>query len=296
MMKRFFVLCVLFVSACRAAPAQETQTIEPAPQVENTPFTPAIFNPHPEDSDTIDDYNVPMRSVPAGEFIMGLTSYEIWPAHTVYLDEYNIDKFEVTNILYEACVNARACTPPANKHSDTHYFYYGHAEFAHHPVIHVDWDQARSYCEWRGAGLPTEAQWEKAARGTDERAYPWGDEKIDCDKANYSYQDGMGGGNYCSGDTTEVGSFASGVSPYGLYDMAGNVWEWTADWYSESYYQDSLSYTSNPLGPNSGTRRVVRGGSWDLYGGQLLAYNRNAADPGVKGYSGGFRCASGVNP
>jgi formylglycine-generating enzyme required for sulfatase activity len=293
---KFFAFCILFLTACSSPTSTtgETQTVDSIPQDQNTPFTPTLFNPHPDPSDYIDAFNVPMRSVPAGEFIMGSTSSEIWTSHTVYLDEFRIDKFEVTNILYKACVSTGDCTPPQDGSSDTHRFYYNDAEFDHYPVIHVSWDQANSYCIWRGASLPTEAQWEKAARGIDERSYPWGEEEIDCDKANYQHQDDAGGSNYCSGDTAEVGSYEGGISPYGLYDMAGNVWEWTADWYSETYYQDSPA--SNPLGPDSGTQRVIRDGGWDVYGRELLVYKRSAVDPdNTKAYNGGFRCASGVN-
>lgn len=296
-MKRIVILGVLFISACRASgvTVQETQTIEVVPEVISTPFTPEIFNPHADPSDFIDAHNVPMRDVPAGEFIMGSLSSEIWPAHTVYLDEFRIDKFEVTNILYKACVSAGGCTPPQDESSDTHHFYYGQAEYDHYPVIHVSWDQANAYCTWRGAGLPTEAQWEKAARGLDGRPYPWGGEDIDCDRANYQRQDGSGDGKYCIGDTAEVGSFEGGISPYGLYDMIGNVWEWTADWYSETYYQDSPA--SNPLGPESGTQRVARGGGWDLYGNELPSYKRFSSNPeNRKAYNGGFRCANNESP
>lgn len=131
----------------------------------------------------------------------------------------------------------------------------------------MDWNQAKTYCEWRGAQLLTEAQCEKAARGIDGRTYPWG-EVIDCAKANY--------GN-CVGDTTEVGVYPTGKSPYGIYDMAGNVWEWTADWYSETYYQNSPS--KNPLGPNSGLYRVLRGGTWGYVENHLRASARDFNSP-----------------
>ena len=138
--------------------------------------------------------------------------------------------------------------PPQDTSSHIRSSYYGNSKFDNYPVVYVDWNQAHAYCEWRGGSLPTEAQWEKAARGTDGRTYPWG-EKLDCDKANYSG---------CIGDTTPVGSYESGKSPYGIYDLAGNVWEWTADWYSETYYQN-LAYPENPLGPDIGQDRVAAG-------------------------------------
>jgi formylglycine-generating enzyme required for sulfatase activity len=204
---------------------------------------------------------IPMRLVPAGGFTMGnddLSNREK-PAHQVYLDTFYMDKYEVTNALYKACVDARVCEVPKIIRSTTRDSYYGNSQFDDYPVVYVDWYQASAYCEWRGARLPTEAEWEKAARGTDERTYPWG-EGIDCSKANSRdiIQD-----KYCVGDTTEVGSYESGTSPFGLYDMAGNVWEWTADWYDA--YRGNIVPDSN----YGTTYRVVRGGSW-RYGGNLL--------------------------
>ncbi|WKZ36994.1 MAG: formylglycine-generating enzyme family protein [Anaerolineales bacterium] len=200
----------------------------------------------------------------------------------VYLDSYYIDSYEVTNAAYRVCVEEGGCARPySTKRFDS-------SSYANHPVAFVDWNQAKTYCEWRGTQLPTEAQWEKAARGVDGRTYPWG-EGIDCDKANYDKE--------CVGDTTEVGSYESSKSPYGLYDMAGNVWEWVNDWYSDVYYQSSP--LNNPLGPDDGELRVQRGGSWSS--GDFLAQSflRLYGDPVEKNYvSGfyGFRCARNVTP
>jgi len=194
--------------------------------------------------------------VPAGEFSMGSEDGGIdeKPIHTVYLDAFWIDRTEITNAMYAMCVNDGVCNEPSSKRSYTRNNYYGKSEFVDYPVIYVSWDHANSYCEWADRRLPTEAEWEKAARGENAFTYPWGNE-IDCSLANYSAKDGM-----CVGDTTEVGIYPDGSSPYGALDMAGNVWEWVNDWYDSSYYQSSPP--SNPQGPSSGQYRVVRGGAW----------------------------------
>ncbi len=207
------------------------------------------------------------------------TSSDERPIHAVNLSAYYIDKYEVTNAAYERCVEAGACLPPNQSRSSTRTAYYSNPEFDEFPVIYVDWTMAKTYCEWRGDRLPTEAEWEKAARGTDGRMYPWG-EGIACDKLNY---------NNCKGDTTKVGSYLDGVSPYGLYDMAGNVWEWVNDWYDSNYYQSSPA--SNPLGPSSGQYRVLRGGSWGDSDNVVRSANRNYNTPVFIYGDVGFRCA-----
>ena len=246
----------------------------------------------------VDRQGVVMRLVPAGEFTMGSDEakssddMDEKPAHRVYLDAFYIDKYEVTNKLYKACVDAGACQSPLDFHSFTRSSYYDNLEFDNHPIIAVSWDMAKTYCEWRGAQLPTEAQWEKAARGTDARTYPWGEE-ISCDRANYWQKD-----EACIGDTMEVGKYESNISPYGVYDMAGNVMEWVADWYSPTYYWNSPA--SNPLGPDSGEERVFRGGSWMSNDQGVRIPSRHWVGSSlvhVPYYSQdlGFRCARGIS-
>ncbi len=230
---------------------------------------------------------VTMRLVPEGEFTMGSNNGndDEKPVHQVYLDAYYMDIYEVTNAEYQACATAGVCNPPPTG-SSTRASYYGNSEFDNYPVLYVDGAHARDYCKWRGASLPTEAQWEKAARGTDGSTYPWG-EAVDCNKANY---------NNCKGDTTPVGSYESGKSLYGIYDLAGNVVEWTSDWYDANYY--AVSPYANPLGgANSKFMLVLRGGSWvdtdvrstNRQVGLLLHY-------GTENAYFGFRCVKGTIP
>ncbi len=225
-----------------------------------------------------------MVCVPAGEFWMGAAEGDPGaepgekPGRQVYLDAYWIDRFEVTNAQYQRCVSAGGCTPPREERSFSRGSYYRQAAFADFPVVYVDWNQASAYCAWAGEGLPTEAQWEKAARGTDGRLYPWGDQAPTSSLANF-----------LAADTVRVGSYPEGASPYGAEDMAGNVWEWAADWYSGDYYESAPS--RNPPGPQGGGYRVLRGGSWYNEPAYLRVSGRLRTFPDLLGSASGFRCA-----
>ncbi len=232
--------------------------------------------------------------IPAGEFRMGSSAasrqaqQDELPLHTVYLDAYWIDLTEVTNAMYARCSSSGKCKPPHNQKSYTRDRYYGNPAYADYPVVYVDREQAEGYCAWAGRRLPTEAEWEKAARGTDSRVYPWGNQDAGCRLANFD----ISGSDkqYCAGDTLPAGAVPAGVSPYGAMDMAGNAWEWVADWYGETYYQEAPH--NNPAGPLTGDYGLLRGGSWSSEGNTLRAAHRFKMYPTANYDDWSFRCAS----
>ena len=186
-----------------------------------------------------------MMYVPAGEFLMGSVKSDIKaqsyekPQHKVYLDAFWIDRTEITNAQYARCVSERYCLAPSNKSSSsyesslTRKSYYDNSVYAEYPVIYVSWQDAANYCTWAGRRLPSEAEWEKAARGMEGAIYPWGNTSPNCKLANY--YDNLAS-SYCVNNTSAVGSYPDGASPYGVMDMAGNVQEWVNDWFRGDYY------------------------------------------------------------
>jgi len=228
--------------------------------------------------------------IPAGEFEMGsdLGEYDEVPIHSVYLDAYWIDQTEVTNSMYVDCVDAGVCSRPNNT-------YYSDPSYADYPIQDVAWEDANDYCSWIDRRLPTEAEWEKAAgwndRTKEKYIYPWGNEfdgslinwcDVNCtafEWADTEYDDGYA-------EESPVGSYPLGASPYGALDMAGNVWEWVADWYSDNYYANSP--LSNPTGPASGDDHILRGGSWASGYNVLTTSFRDREYPLI---NFGFRCA-----
>jgi serine/threonine-protein kinase len=217
-----------------------------------------------------------MVRVPAGNFLMGSEKSDRnqRPPHKVFLDAFWIDQTEVTNGQYQQCVKDGGCGTPHEAD------YFKDAKYSDHPVIYVSWDEALTFCIWAGKRLPTEAEWEKAARGDDGRTYPWGNRKPNAGLTNYLDN---------RKSSTAVSSYPAGASPYGAMDMAGNVWEWTADWYDPGYYKTSP--VRNPQGSPTGDRRVVRGGSWfSLTEIVVRTYYRKASIPEAQNYTTGFRC------
>jgi formylglycine-generating enzyme required for sulfatase activity len=241
---------------------------------------------------------MPQVYIPAGIFHMGgmdvRRAPNETPDHDVTLNAFWMDQLEVTNAMYTLCVNAGACTPPQNFKSQRRPSYYDNPEFKDYPVIYVAWVQAKTYCEWAGRRLPTEAEWEHAGRGDDFRTFPWGEDKADGLRANF---------NMLVGDTSRVGTYPLGSSPFGVLDMAGNVAEWVNDLYG-SY---ANAGTVNPTGPqiNATLNRVVRGGSLGDAEINIRVSKRSSvlgsdleAPPGSGPYLGsfspriGFRCAA----
>jgi formylglycine-generating enzyme required for sulfatase activity len=257
------------------------------------PSTPTLtFVPAPPIATEVSELDgMTLVYVSLGESLMGSTEYgesDEFPAHVVGLYAYWIDQYEVTNGMYARCVEAGECDPPSSSSSSTRDSYFGNPEYDDYPVIYVSWDDAKTYCEWAGRRLPTEAEWEKAAGWDDDqfvhRIYPWGN-SLDCSLANYGGKE-----EGCVGDTTVVGSYENGVSYYGAYDMAGNVTEWVADWYDSGYYDSSP--LENPTGPASGSLVVNRGGAWSDSGYYVRSAERAGVYPtGAGNYRIGFRCA-----
>lgn len=238
---------------------------------------------HKKDAEVMQGDDAPMALVPEGEFGMGVDGTigldDERPLHKVWLAAYFMDLYEVTTSRYARFLAATGRTPPwlwdsvnLTIHGDR-------------PVIGVDWDDADAYCRWTGKRLPTEAEWEKAARGTDDRRFPWGNQAPTAELANFA----VGARFSYSQALMPVGHYDKAASPFGLYDMAGNVWEWVQDWYDGGYYERSPE--RNPVGPEQGQFKVLRGGSWSELPKYLLTYGRFKLPPTTQNSYIGFRCA-----
>ncbi len=273
-MKRLIstLFLIFLITACGET-ATEVPTIEPTPafvllatEAAIVPIQTEIVIPLTSTSVPTEEATdmrvssidgMPQVYIPAGTFHMGgfdvRAAPDEFPAHQVTLDAYWMDQLEVTNAMYQLCVNAGTCTLPRNLGTARKADYFYNLEFKDYPVVYVTWGQAKAYCEWADRRLPSEAEWERAARGDDMRTFPWGEDKADYRFANF---------NMLVTDTSRVGSYPLGASPFGVLDMAGNVAEWTNDIYSPTFYASALEMF-NPVGPTSSSslKRVVRGGS-----------------------------------
>jgi eukaryotic-like serine/threonine-protein kinase len=319
-MKKIIVAAFIFLTACTATPAH---VIEPTSIPLPTNTSPAVIPVSPnktiiptvestattEPSATADSPTntispvdgMPQVYIPAGTFRMGGMDVRRAPTelpeHDVSLDAFWMDQLEVTNAMYGLCASAGACTLPQELKSQRRPDYFIDPEFKDYPVIYVTWGQARAYCEWAGRRLPTEAEWERAGRGDDFRTFPWGEDKANGLLANF---------NMLVGDTSRVGTYPAGASPFGVLDMAGNVAEWVNDYYSFDYSK-LLENTLNPTGPetSSSFHRVVRGGSLGDAEINIRVSKRSSvlgskldAAPDSNAYLGdsspriGFRCAA----
>lgn len=229
----------------------------------------------------------PMVLIPAGEFVMGVPEGEgldnEQPEHKVWVDAFYLDKFEVTNARYEKFMDETGRARPK---------FWEQLDLTVHgelPVIGVSWDDAKAYCEWAEKRLPTEAEWEYAARGTDRRRYPWGNTEPNGQLANYAKRWSY---KFYDDRLEPVNSHEAGKSPFGIYNMAGNVFEWVADWYEIKYY--TRSPERNPSGPETGELKVMRGGSWNFASEYIRTTSRMKLKPIEREADVGIRCARGV--
>jgi formylglycine-generating enzyme required for sulfatase activity len=294
---------------------EASSTVQPTPiHPANTPLPATAIDSGPTCTEIGQTWTSPVDGVtlvcvPAGEFLMGaadndpLAEDHEKPQHRVYLDAFWIDRTEVTNANFAKCMADGACRPKVYELSAKTYTPYAiHPDYQDYPAFLYEADVAAAYCKWARRRLPTEAEWEKAARGTDARLYPWGND-LDCTKASY-YSCGdtpkrddptapqCGNSAHCR--TTRVDDYLAGASPYGVLNMAGNVWEWVADWYSPDYYASSP--TSNPTGPDKGEFKVRRGGGSKSLSQDLRVTTRASGSP--QHYFDdqmGFRCAASVS-
>jgi formylglycine-generating enzyme required for sulfatase activity len=316
------ITLILLLASCQSAPSAATPMPAPTETATSTPelfdqtqgtpspvlatATPAlpteIPSPTPISERVWPVDGMMQVQIPAGILHMGAfdvnANEDEKPGHEVIMDSFWMDKLEVTNGMYTLCIQAGTCSKEHSLFSQSRPDYFINPEYRDYPVVNVSWEEAMIYCKWAGRRLPSEAEWERAARGDDLRTYPWGYEPPSEKYANF---------NNIVHDTSRVGSYSAGASPYGVLDMAGNVWEWVDDLYAEKYYIKAS--TSNPVGPTQvfgKYLRTIRGGSYQdtfmdirvsnrgsLLGPNLLAL---ASDPSRYGQSSvkiGFRCAAG---
>ncbi|MCQ3938859.1 MAG: hypothetical protein DPW18_17705 [Chloroflexi bacterium] len=281
------LLSLIFILSSCASPTPEvvtvvvTATSQPVVETPSAPTQPLapVNLGGPQSGETmkwIDGST--LVYIPAGDFSMGDNGFDA-PVHNVSLDAYWIQQTKVTNRMYDQCVKAGVCTPPSQELGGP---VFTNPSFASHPVVGVTWDQAQAYCGWIQGSLPSEAQWEKAARGLNGNVYPWGNSEPSCSLLNFAN---------CYGRTTNVNAYLDGASAFGLLDMAGNVFEWVGDWYDANYY--SQSPAENPTGPQTGQYKSIRGSSFETAEEQIPSAIRRYNEPTDSGRDIGFRCVVG---
>lgn len=269
--------------------SQDATVMLPSPSIKEPA---ALIEPTPATQYTVDTDGMLLLLVPQGEFEMGNADgldapRDEYPVHTVYLDAFYIDAYEVSNAQYRACEAADVCAAPISNVSFSHVNYHTDARFDAFPVIKVSWFDAEAYCNWVGRRLPTEAEWEKAARWHPGKSnvtlYPWGNDAPSPEHAVFASS---------SNDPVAVASLAEGRSAVGAFHMAGNVWEWVTDWYAPDYYDVAAEH--NPTGPENGSRKVVRGGSYGVNAQAVRSSARWSYPPNDSLFDTGFRCARDV--
>lgn len=285
MLESKFKLVFLFVVlACAAMPMVAIlrgTTLTPYEKLESG--TSAVVESLPESASGEEPIQDEMVTIPAGSFIRGTNNggFDEQPQRTIFLDAFLIDRYEVTNHQYQQFIVATGHRKPGlpSRYAKSG----GKVRGINQPVVYVSWDDAAEYCRWKGKRIPTEAEWEKAMRGSDGRLWPWGNQEQP-HGANWArVQDGHE-------VSARVGTFGADKSPYGVMDGAGNVIEWVADWYDETYYKNSPE--QNPPGPEYGTYRVLRGGGYTTTGGDVRITSRSKMMPDFRDETIGFRCAT----
>ncbi|MEQ1563161.1 MAG: SUMF1/EgtB/PvdO family nonheme iron enzyme [Nitrospiraceae bacterium] len=285
--KIVFLLAVLAFAALPIMGIIRGTTLTPFEAA--SPDSTDSSSPEPLDSSQVsreEPVREEMISIPAGPFIRGTDSggFDERPQRTLVLDAFSIDRYEVTNFQYQQFVDAtghRKSGPPSRYAKNM-----SKMRGMNQPVVYVSWDDAETFCHWKGKRLPTEAEWEKAMRGTDGRLWPWGNVEQP-NGANWArVQDGFE-------VAAPVGAFLPDTSPYGVMDGAGNVMEWVSDWYAETYFKEAPE--QNPQSPEYGTFRALRGGGYATTGADIRITSRSKMVQDFRDETIGFRCAvSGV--
>ncbi len=279
----FFVGAMLLAACAPAStpiptpvqPSPAPPTLTPVPQATQAPTLVPVTLAGPQSGTTMVWIDGSLLAyVPAGSFIMGGVASV--PQKTVTLDGYWIGVTDVTNKMYAQCVAAGNCAAPAQEIGTP---VYTNPDYGDYPAVGVTWDMAANYCKWAQGSLPTEAQWEKAARGQDGGVYPWGKDTPGCDLLNFSG---------CLGHMTSAKDYPAGRSPYGLFDMAGNVFQWVNDFYGQNSYDNMPA--QNPTGPTAGDTHVIRGSSFESDPSQALSGVRHFGAPAYTARDLGFRC------